>query len=117
MTGTTSLTTPKAAAKEVKLRKDMLDAFGGIDPKFKEIDFHRDAFRDDNNIRQASIDLVAAVLHAIEMVMGFFVSPACELRSDRAERMRSMPTFFVVTLARQTSLESHICHGSIPRKD
>ncbi|EPE09049.1 hypothetical protein F503_06825 [Ophiostoma piceae UAMH 11346] len=64
----------EAAAKAAMLRQDMLGAFDQIDRNFTEVEVYRQAFAGDENITDASIGLVAAVLHAVEMVIGFFVS-------------------------------------------
>ncbi|OAA53705.1 hypothetical protein ISF_08644 [Cordyceps fumosorosea ARSEF 2679] len=64
----------EAAAKAAKLRQDMLGAFDRIDRNFAEVEAYRQAFAGDENITDAAIGLVAAVLHAVEMVIGFFVS-------------------------------------------
>lgn len=69
----------KAAAKAVKLRQDMVAAFDDIDRKFAEVEVYLQAFDGDENILAASTDLIVAVLYAVELVLGFFVSSMCEL--------------------------------------
>ncbi|KAH7325574.1 hypothetical protein B0I35DRAFT_474336 [Stachybotrys elegans] len=64
----------EASAKAVKLRQDMVAAFDDIDRRFAEVEVYLQAFKGDENIRVASIDLIAAVLHAVELVLSFFVS-------------------------------------------
>lgn len=69
----------QAASKAAKLRQDMLGAFDSIDRNFTEVEVYQQEFAGDENIREASIDLVASVLYAVESVIGFFVSKTCEL--------------------------------------
>ncbi|KAL1891095.1 hypothetical protein Sste5346_007921 [Sporothrix stenoceras] len=63
-----------AASKAAKLRQDMMGAFDNIDRNFTEVEVYQQEFAGDENIREASIDLVASVLYAIESVIGFFIS-------------------------------------------
>lgn len=55
----------------------MLGAFDNIDRNFTEVEVYQQEFAGDENIREASIDLVASVLYAVESVIGFFVSKTC----------------------------------------
>ncbi|KIH93602.1 hypothetical protein SPBR_04394 [Sporothrix brasiliensis 5110] len=71
----------EAATKAAKLRQDMMGALDNLDRTFTEVEIYRQAFPGDENIREASIDLVASVLYAVELVIGFFVSKTCELLS------------------------------------
>jgi hypothetical protein len=48
-------------------------AFDNIDMKFQDIELFLQTFPDDDNIDEASIDLVVAAFAAIESVIGFLI--------------------------------------------
>ena len=56
----------------------MLGTFANIHRNFAEIEvYHLQTFVDDESIKDASIDLVASVLYAIEITVAFFASKTC----------------------------------------
>jgi hypothetical protein len=82
----------------------MLGAFDKINRNFTEVEVYQQEFAGDENIKDTSIDLVASVLYAIEMVVGFFVSKTCSSSNcyhSFNERRRICP--WLLTVFYQTS--------------
>lgn len=55
----------------------MLSAFDDLDMKFSQIELFLEIYEGDMNIENASIDLIAAILYAVECVIRFFVKKPC----------------------------------------
>lgn len=55
----------------------MSGAFDGIEPMFSQIELFPKTYPGDENIKQASIALIAVTFHVVECVIGFFVKPTC----------------------------------------
>ena len=55
----------------------MLNAFDDIDMKFSQVELFLEIYQGDENIKNASVDLIAAILYAVECVIGFFVKKIC----------------------------------------
>ncbi|OBT85447.1 hypothetical protein VE02_06171 [Pseudogymnoascus sp. 03VT05] len=62
-----------AVKKAAEVRKAMEGSFDDIDMMFQEIELFLQTFPDDDNIDEASIDLVVAAFAAIESVIGFLI--------------------------------------------
>ncbi|KAI0847284.1 hypothetical protein F5Y00DRAFT_263647 [Daldinia vernicosa] len=76
------LTTPVLGAVQVilesakfaaKTRKEILSGFDDLDLMFSEVELFIETFPRDENIQNASVDLVVAVLAAVESVIGFLI--------------------------------------------
>lgn len=71
----------------------MEGAFDNIDISFQEIELFLQIFPDDDNIINASIELVVSTFTAVESVIGFFIQSVCEfctfpmLFSERSRRI------------------------------
>lgn len=63
----------QAARNAAKVREAILGGFDNIDMMFSQVELFLEIFRDDN-IKEASVKLISATFHAIECVIGFFVS-------------------------------------------
>ncbi|KFZ04780.1 hypothetical protein V501_08982 [Pseudogymnoascus sp. VKM F-4519 (FW-2642)] len=63
----------EAVKKAAEVRKAMDGAFDNIDMKFQDIELFLQTFPDDDNIDEASIDLIVAAFAAIESVIGFLI--------------------------------------------
>ncbi|KAF5847605.1 hypothetical protein GGP41_000358 [Bipolaris sorokiniana] len=77
------IATPVVGAVEVVLdavktaatvRNQVLAGFDGVVPIFSDVEVFLSTFQGDVNIRNASIDLIAATLEAVERAIGFFIS-------------------------------------------
>ncbi|EXJ72273.1 uncharacterized protein A1O5_04777 [Cladophialophora psammophila CBS 110553] len=66
----------EAVQKAAEVRKEMQCAFDDIDIMFSEIELFLQAFPGDENIVQASVELIMATFSAIEAVIGFFLKSA-----------------------------------------
>ena len=55
----------------------MLSAFDDIDMKFSQIELFLEIYKGDKNVENASVGLIAAVFHAVECVISFFVTRIC----------------------------------------
>lgn len=55
----------------------MSGAFDGIEPMFSQIELFLKIYPGDENIKQASIALIAVTFHVVECVIGFFVKSTC----------------------------------------
>jgi hypothetical protein len=64
-----------------KVREEVSSAFNpeALADDFESIEFFMDTFPEDARIKEASIDLVASILKAIEDAIGFFTSGQGEL--------------------------------------
>ncbi|EMD86518.1 hypothetical protein COCC4DRAFT_115804, partial [Bipolaris maydis ATCC 48331] len=56
------------------VRNQVLAGFDGVIPIFSDVEVFLSTFQGDVNIRNASIDLIAATLEAVERAIGFFIS-------------------------------------------
>ncbi|OBT53466.1 hypothetical protein VE04_05390 [Pseudogymnoascus sp. 24MN13] len=63
----------EAVKKAAEVRKAIDGSFDDIDMMFQEIELFLQTFPDDDNIDEASIDLVVAAFAAIESVIGFLI--------------------------------------------
>lgn len=59
------------------MRKTMSDAFDQVDKMFADIELFIQIYPEDENIKKASIDLLASTLFAAENVIGFFTKGTC----------------------------------------
>ncbi|KAF9691342.1 hypothetical protein EKO04_010564 [Ascochyta lentis] len=59
-----------------KVRRDIEIGFDGLEENFCEIDFVFSTFPNDLNVRNAGINVVAAVLDTVENVIAFYLKPA-----------------------------------------
>lgn len=55
----------------------MSGAFDGIEPMFSQIELFLKTYPGDENIKLASIALIAVTFHVVECVIGFFVKSTC----------------------------------------
>ncbi|SCV58370.1 uncharacterized protein FFB14_15607 [Fusarium fujikuroi] len=63
----------EAAKKAAKVREEALSSFDDIDKVFKQVEGFLHIYKNDKNLEKAAIDLIAAVFHAIECVISFFI--------------------------------------------
>ncbi|RGP78966.1 hypothetical protein FLONG3_2872 [Fusarium longipes] len=63
----------EAAIKAAKVRQEALSAFDDIDKVFNKVEGYLQIYSNDQNLEEAAVDLIAAVFHAIECVISFFV--------------------------------------------
>ena len=68
----------QAVKKAAEVRKAMEGSFDNIDIMFQEIELFLQTFPDDDNIDEASIELVVAAFAAIESVIGFLIQSVRE---------------------------------------
>jgi hypothetical protein len=61
-----------------KVRHQVLGGFDGLIAIFSDVELFLGTFPEDANIRNASVDLTAATLEAIERAIGFFISNECQ---------------------------------------
>lgn len=56
------------------MRNQVLEGFDGVVPLFSDAELFLSTFQGDANIRNASIELIAATIEAVERAIGFFIS-------------------------------------------
>ncbi|KAG5798515.1 hypothetical protein H9Q69_002457 [Fusarium xylarioides] len=70
----------EAAKKAAQVREEALSSFDDIDKVFSQVEGFLQIYRNDKNLEKAAVDLIAAVFHAIECVISFFIkSPTREM--------------------------------------
>ncbi|TLS26548.1 hypothetical protein PpBr36_05492 [Pyricularia pennisetigena] len=67
----------QAAKQAAQVRQAMSGAFDGIEPMFSQIELFLKIYPGDENIKRASVELIAVTFHAVECVIGFFVKSTC----------------------------------------
>ncbi|KAF5700197.1 hypothetical protein FGLOB1_10920 [Fusarium globosum] len=63
----------EAAKKAAKVREEALSSFDDIDKVFKQVEGFLHIYKKDKNLEKAAVGLIAAVFHAIECVISFFI--------------------------------------------
>ncbi|KAL4411692.1 hypothetical protein CABS03_06117 [Colletotrichum abscissum] len=63
-----------AVKTAASVRKQVLEGFEGLVPIFSDVELFLGTFQGDLNIENASVDLTATTLGAIEYAIGFFIS-------------------------------------------
>ncbi|KAF5708568.1 hypothetical protein FMUND_10587 [Fusarium mundagurra] len=63
----------EAAKKAAKVREEALSSFDDIDKVFSKVEGFLQIYKNDKNLEKAAVDLIAAVFHAIECVISFFI--------------------------------------------
>lgn len=55
------------------MREEALSSFDDIDKVFKQVEGFLHIYKKDKNLEKAAVGLIAAVFHAIECVISFFI--------------------------------------------
>ncbi|KAF4454437.1 hypothetical protein F53441_3064 [Fusarium austroafricanum] len=72
----------EAAKKAAKVREEALGSFDDIDRVFSQVEGFLQIYKNDKNLEKAAVYLIAAVFHAIECVISFFIkSPGKKVMS------------------------------------
>lgn len=67
----------QAARAASSVRKKAIDAFDQVESEFSDIEVFLQIYPGDENVKKASIDLIASTLFAAENVVGFFTTATC----------------------------------------